>query len=282
MAGKLYVVATPIGNLDELSPRAVEVLKSVDRIACEDTRTSGVLLRRFDIDTQLIACHKFNESAATAQLIDTMLDRRDVALISDAGTPGVSDPGAILVAAAVGQGIEVLPVTGSCALIAALSISGYGELSFGFYGFLPKENKKIVELLNHADGDYCPISIFYLSPHRLQQTLKLIAAQWPDAMFCLCNDLTKLHEKTYRGSPQAVIDAIAQNPKADRGEYVLIVRKPPRREQAGQTLSYEAQLIDDIAHNGGTLKDAVARLANQGLPRNILYDASVRVKDFIR
>ncbi|MCL2546623.1 MAG: 16S rRNA (cytidine(1402)-2'-O)-methyltransferase [Oscillospiraceae bacterium] len=279
MAGKLYVVATPIGNLTELSPRAVEILQSVERIACEDTRTSSVLLRRFGIDTPLMACHKFNEEAVTAQFIDIMLGGHDVALISDAGTPSVSDPGAFLVAAAVDAGIEVLPVTGSCALIAALSVSGFSGLSFGFYGFLPKEKKKIAELLTRADGDSMPIAVFYLSPHRLRETLELVAAHWDDAALCLCNDLTKLHERMYRGSPQIVMQAIEQNAKAGRGEYVLVVQKPPRQEERDEMpLSYEARLVDDIVRHGGTLKDAVARLSKEGLARNGLYDASLRVK----
>jgi len=280
--GKLYVVATPIGNLTEFTPRAIEILQSVELIACEDTRTSSVLLQRFNINTPLVACHKFNETSVTEKLLNTIHGGSDVALVSDAGTPSISDPGVILVAAAAAQGIEILPVTGACAAIAALSVSGFSGLSFGFYGFLPKEKKKINELLERADGDSTPILIFYLSPHRLFETLRLIAARWQDAKLCLCNDMTKLHEYTYRGSPHTVLDAVENNPKADRGEYVLVVEKPQLYIEPDDTsLSYEARLVDDIMHHGGTLKDSVARLANDGLSKNALYSASVRLKKLL-
>jgi 16S rRNA (cytidine1402-2'-O)-methyltransferase len=164
----LYVVATPIGNLSELPPRAVDTLRTVDFIAAEDTRVTAVLLNRHGIRKPMTAYHKFNEDTAAAKILEKLRSGASAALLSDAGTPCISDPGYILVQKAVDAGITVTTVAGPSAAITALSVSGFPALSFAFYGFLPKENAKIGAVLQKAGLDSAPVAVFYLSPHRLQ------------------------------------------------------------------------------------------------------------------
>ncbi len=279
MSGTLYIVATPIGHLAELSPRAVEVLSRVGVIACEDTRTSSVLLRHFGITTPTVSCHKFNEQTAAPRLIDRLLAGDDVALISDAGTPCISDPGQLLVQAAAEAGLTISPVAGPCAMVAALSVCGFATLSFAFYGFLPKERKKIKALFDRVDAADTAVAVFYLSPHRLDEPLSLLAERWPDASLCLCNDISKQHERVYRGTPTQVQAQLSANPNADKGEYTLVVQLPPRETSDDAPLSLEALLIDDWVRHGGRVKDAVARLSAAGTPKKALYDAALRLKE---
>jgi len=275
--GTLFVTATPIGNLDELSPRAVDTLKRVALIACEDTRTSSVLLRRFAIDTPLMSCHKFNESRIIERVLAHLSNSENVALISDAGTPAISDPGALLVAAAVEAGYTVSPIAGPCAAIAALSLSGFAGLSFAFYGFLPKEAKKIDAILERAEQN--DIAIFYVSPHRIADCIERIAKLRQNATICLCNDLTKRYERIYRGRPEDVLEQLKQNPGANKGEYTLVMQNPPPSTKEPVSFSIEAVLLDDYIKQGGTLKDAAQRLTAQGLSKNALFDAAVRLKN---
>lgn len=218
----LYVVATPIGNLQDFPPRAVETLRSVQLIAAEDTRVTMKLLQVFDIHTPLTSCHRHNENEKGEWLAERMLaENIDVAITTDAGTPCVSDPGYGLVKAAVERGIEVIPVPGCCAAIAALSVSGFDTREFAFYGFLPREKKDLREkLLELAARN--PIGVVHESPYRIIELVEVMAETLPGVQLSVSCDLTKLHEKTIRGSAEAVLADLKNNPKAEKGEYCIV------------------------------------------------------------
>jgi len=219
----LYIVATPLGNFGDFSPRAVEILKNVDLILCEDTRTSFPLLKNFEIETKLRAYHKFNEQSSLDSIIGLLESGQEIALISDAGTPCVSDPGSKLVAAAIESGIQVSPVPGACAAIAALSASGFNAVSFVFRGFLPRKKGQLTKTLQATLTESSPITIFYESPMRIISTIEICTEVIPDSKVCLCNDLTKTHERIYRGIPVDVLQELRDNKNAEKGEYTLVL-----------------------------------------------------------
>ena len=205
---KLYVVATPIGNLQDLSPRALETLKNVSFIAAEDTRVTMKLCQVFGIHTPLISCHMHNEDAKGAELAERMLrDNADAALVTDAGTPCVSDPGHFFVRACAERGMEVLPIPGPVAGAAALSVSGLDCREWKFYGFLPREKKDLRDKLKTIPGE-TPVAVVHESPYRILDLMEEIALTLPDARVSVSCDLTKLHEKTLRGTPEEVLRAL--------------------------------------------------------------------------
>ena len=219
----LYVVGTPIGNLGDMTPRAVEVLRSVALIAAEDTRVTRKLTNHFGIDTPLTSCHQHNEADKGEALAQRMLEEGiDLALTTDAGTPCISDPGYGLVQAAVKRGIPVVAVPGCCAAVCALSISGMDTREFAFYGFLPREKKALWEkLLAMAAG--VPVAVVHESPFRVIELMETVAETLPGTMASVSCDLTKLHELTLRGSAAEVLAALRANPKTEKGEYCLVL-----------------------------------------------------------
>lgn len=277
----LYVVATPIGNLQDMTPRAVDTLRKVALIAAEDTRVTKKLLNVFDISTPLTSCHQHNEDSKGAYLADRMLaENIDVALTTDAGTPCVSDPGFGLVRAAVERGIEVLAIPGCCAAVSALSVSGLDTREFAFYGFLPREKKDLRgKLLTMARG--CPVAVVHESPFRVVELVETIAEVLPETRISASCDLTKLHEKTVRGTAGEVLDNLRANPKAEKGEYCLVldmsgVRLPEEKPPAAD-ISLEARLTDKLL-TGLTLRDAQAELADEGEKKNAVKAAALRLK----
>jgi 16S rRNA (cytidine1402-2'-O)-methyltransferase len=233
VTGKLYVVATPIGNGEDITARAKRVLAEADIVAAEDTRTTKKLFSMLGIRNKMVSNHKFNESRQCEYLVSEMLGGRSVALVSDAGTPCISDPGHAAVSAAVAAGIDAVCVCGPSSVAAALSVSGFLFASYAFYGFFPRDGKRAGEALRRAAGGEIPVSVFFESPKRIEKTLRAIAGaeELAGAEICLCNDLTKLHERIYRGGPQAVLDEVAGNPSAGKGEYTLVLRAPARQKQ---------------------------------------------------
>jgi 16S rRNA (cytidine1402-2'-O)-methyltransferase len=219
--GSLTLVATPIGNLGDITLRALEVLKSVNVILAEDTRHSRRLLNHYAINTPAIAYHDHNESRVTPSLIERMQRGEKMALITDAGTPGVSDPGFYLVRAALAAGIEVTTAPGPSALLAALTLSGFPCETFIFVGFTPKkpgELSKIVdELVNEPRT-----TVFYVAPHQLRKVIDAIADRLPDRELAVAKEITKLHEHVIRGTAAEV--QIKVGPTVPRGEFVLIVK----------------------------------------------------------
>ena len=225
--GKLYIVATPIGHRQDITSRAVEVLRSVDWIACEDTRHSRPLLQFHEITTDLMALHQHNESQRSATIIQYLRDGKDVALISDAGTPLVSDPGARLVAQVIDAGLEVVPIPGACAAITALSASGLLSDEFVFIGFLPSKGARREQALLSILRESRTI-ILYESVHRLSTLLKQLSeCLEPDRRVVVARELTKRYECFVRGSIDEVIEAFAEHPEALRGEFVVLIEKSP-------------------------------------------------------
>lgn len=275
MNGKLYVVATPIGNLSDFSFKGIEVLNSVDLIAAEDTRTSKVLLNKFNIKTKLTSNHKFNESTKVQSFIEELLNGKSVALISDAGTPCISDPGYILIKEAIKNNIEIIGIPGPSAVITALSISGFDSSSFTFYGFLPKEKKNIVNLL---EKDSSKILVFYESPRRILKSLEIIKEVLKECNICLCNDLTKKFEKTYYGNIIKVINELKENKNYEKGEYTLVIEKTLIINKTKEkSISLEALLIDEMINNNCSVKDAINNLSDSH-NKNDLYKASLNLK----
>ena len=277
----LYVVATPIGNLQDMTPRAIDTLKSVALIAAEDTRVTKKLLNVFEIETPLTSCHQHNEETKGAWLADKMLaEGIDVAVTTDAGTPCISDPGYGLVKACVERGIEVIPIPGCCASVSAMSVSGFDTREFAFYGFLPREKKDLKEkLLSMAKG--VKVAAVHESPYRVTELVEVIHDLLPDTHISCSCDLTKLHEKTIRGTAGEVLQMLKDNPKTEKGEYCLIldfhaVTLPEEKAPAAE-VSLEAQLVEQMLE-GLDLRDAQSELVLQGAKKNAVKQAALRLK----
>ncbi|MDO4483682.1 MAG: 16S rRNA (cytidine(1402)-2'-O)-methyltransferase [Clostridia bacterium] len=277
----LYVVATPIGNLQDMSPRAVETLKTVQLIAAEDTRVTMKLCQVFDIHTKLTSCHQHNEDTKGEWLAEKMLaEQIDVAITTDAGTPCVSDPGYGLVKAAVERGIEVVPVPGCCAAVSALSVSGFDTREFAFYGFLPREKKDLkAKLLDLLKGP--AVAVVHESPYRIIELMETIAATLPGVRVSASCDLTKLHEKTIRGTADEVLQQMRDNPKTEKGEYCIVLDLHEVTvevlEKPAADVSIEARLFEQLL-DGLSLRDAQSELVLQGEKKNAVKAAALRVK----
>jgi len=216
---KLIIVPTPIGNLEDMTFRAVRVLKEASIIFAEDTRTSGILLKHYDIQTKMISHHKFNEHKTLQKTIETISQNEIVALISDAGTPAISDPGFLIVRECVKNGIEVECLPGATAFIPALVNSGFPCDSFCFEGFLPQKKGRQTKFLQLKDENRT--LVFYESPHRLIKTLEQIIEFWGNRQLSVSRELTKFHEETIRGSAREVIEFYQTHTL--KGEIVLVV-----------------------------------------------------------
>ena len=277
--GILYVVATPIGNLDDITKRALDILNSVDLIACEDTRTSGVLLKHFGINKKTVSYHKFNEKGKSNSLISDLLSGKNIALISDAGSPCISDPGSILVNEAIKNNIEVIAIPGASATITSLMCSGMDTNSFTFYGFLDRENKKIINELEKIKSDSSNIAIIYESPKRIIKLLEKVQEVLNNPYICLCNDLTKKFEKKYYGKTSEVINELNNNPNSELGEYVLLIEKSANIVEDSNNLSIESMIIDEMVKANCTMKDAIKMVSEKyKINKNEVYNASLNLK----
>ncbi len=218
MSGNLYLVATPIGNLEDITLRAIKVLKDVDIIAAEDTRHTLKLLNHLEIKKPLISYHRHNEEVKTNVLINRLLEGKNIALVTDAGTPAISDPGEEVVKKAIENDIKIIPIPGACALINALIVSGFDTKQFSFYGFLPinKKNRKgkFDELIKEKNT-----VILYEAPHKLLNTLKDILKYLGNVNIVLAKEITKIHEDFIRGKIKEVIDNI----ESVKGEFIIII-----------------------------------------------------------
>lgn len=222
----LYVVSTPIGNLNDLTFRALEVLKNVDIVACEDTRNSGVLFDKYSISTKLVSYHKFNEQEKKDYFLNLLKEGKSIALISDAGTPLISDPGNILVDLIKKEGFRVIPVPGCCAIITLLSsISRKGE-DFKFIGFIERSEKQIIEIISKNNSENL---IFYESPNRLITTLKIIATKFPNKQISIGRELTKKFEEIISDNIKNVIEYFENN--VLKGELVVLLHKTEMNEE---------------------------------------------------
>ncbi len=262
--GTLYLVATPIGNLEDITLRAVRILRESALIAAEDTRTTRVLLNHHSISTPATSYHEHNKVAKIEEILGA-LETGDVALVSDAGTPGINDPGYELVVAAVARGHAVSPIPGPCAAIAGLSASGLPTDHFVFAGFAPRKSGALAEWIGGL-RDERRTTIAYESPHRLAATLKALATAYPDRPLCMARELTKLHETFWRGTcANATIEVEARAP---RGEYVLILGGAAEREAEAWDADQVAQALRERLSQGFSGRDAAAEVASlSGWPR---------------
>jgi 16S rRNA (cytidine1402-2'-O)-methyltransferase len=218
--GTLYIVPTPVGNMEDMTLRAIRLLKEADVVLAEDTRTSGILLKHFDIRNQLMSHHKFNEHGTSAAVVERLLAGQNVALISDAGTPGISDPGFFLVREAVRAGIEVQTLPGATAFVPALVSSGLPCDRFTFEGFLPQKKGRQSRLESLREERRT--MIFYESPYRLLKTLQQFAEVFgPERQVSVCREISKIHEESVRGTLGEVIDHFKE--KEPRGEIVIVL-----------------------------------------------------------
>lgn len=274
--GCLYVVATPIGNLEDISARAIRLLGEVDLIAAEDTRHTQRLLKHYDLDTPLTSYHEHNETAKAAELVRELEAGRSVALVADAGTPGISDPGYRLVRAARARNIPVVPVPGPSAIIAALSVSGLPTDKFAFHGFVPRKPALFEKLCAAVLGN--GTHVFFESPRRLKETLRRLRNACPDAQAAVARELTKKFEQVLTGSPDELLQHIEANPV--RGECVLIVHVgKPRGEPYPPPEDLRRRVEELVEQTGLSKREAVRVVAEQlGVKRNAVYAAAMRKK----
>ena len=229
----LYLVGTPIGNMQDLSPRAVEVLSSVDLVACEDTRRTGLLLSHFGISAKLMSYHEHNKASAGSKIIARLKEGQQVALVSDAGMPSISDPGEDLVKLCIEEGIDVTTVPGPVAGISALVLSGMDTRHYYFEGFLPVETKDRKERIS-VDSETQVTTILYEAPHRLLKTLNdLSSAGMSERRISACRELTKKYEEVVRGTVSEVIEHFNEVPP--KGEFVLVLEGKPKNETKTET-----------------------------------------------
>jgi len=271
--GALYVVATPIGNLGDLSPRAREVLAAVDRIAAEDTRTSGQLLAHFGIQRPLVALHEHNEDRIAAELVRQLQAGQSLALISDAGTPLISDPGFALVRAARAAGVAAYAVPGPCAAVAALSVSGLPSDAFVFAGFLPPKQAARRARLEELGRDSRTV-IVYESAHRIAESLAdVVAVLGPQRPVALSRELSKRFEESFSGSAAGLAAWQAADPNRGRGEFVLLIGAAEKAADAAEGERVLRLLLRELPPS------AAARLAAEitGAPRKALYAAALRL-----
>lgn len=276
MAGTLYLVATPIGNLGDFSPRGVETLERADFIAAEDTRVSMRLLNHFGIKKPLVSYHEHNRASAGQTILTRLLAGETCALVTDAGTPAISDPGEDLVRLCGENNIAVEAIPGCCAAICALAVSGLPTGRFTFEGFLPANKKERRTALLRLQGEERTM-VFHEAPHKLRATLSDMAEILGDRPVALCRELTKLHEETLRTTLSAAVALYAE--REPRGEYVLVVAGARPMEEPAVTLEEGVSRVQRLREDGIKMKEAVRSVAGQtALNKNELYDAVLKAE----
>ena len=281
--GCLYIVATPIGNSADLSPRGRKILEEADLIAAEDTRRSMVLLNKLEIRNRLVSNHKFNEHGKAAWFVGQMQEGKNVAVITDAGTPCISDPGHELIRAAIEAGIRVVGIPGCCAAVNALSVSGFDLSSFAFLGFFPRENAERVRLLELMRQDRSTKTFaLYESPKRIMSFVDFMIDADARCSLCLMNDMTKLHEMSFRGTPARVKEQLLEKGNYEKGEYAIVLEleEDYRYQKQEHVVSPEAMLVDAMM-GGLDARSAIAALLedrNNSYSKNELKAASLHLK----
>lgn len=282
MKGTLYMVATPIGNMEDMTYRAVRILSEADLIAAEDTRNSIKLLNHFHIKTPMTSYHEFNKYDKAAYLVERLLEGKNIAAITDAGTPGISDPGEELVRQALAAGIQVTPVPGACALISALIVSGQPTRRFAFEAFLPSDKKDRRLVLDELKEETRTI-IIYEAPHRLKKTLNELLLELGDRRITLCRELTKKHETTEQFT---LSEAVSYYCKTEpRGEYVLVIEGMDitEKEKSRRESFAEISVVDHVKRYmdaGMTKKDAIKQAAvDRGVPKRDVYNQVLDLQD---
>jgi 16S rRNA (cytidine1402-2'-O)-methyltransferase len=273
-AAALYVVPTPLGNLADLTRRAEEILRAVPWVAAEDTRHSGPLLKQIGSSARTLPAHRHNEHEAAARILEKLQGGESVALISDAGTPGISDPGARIVAAVRAAGSRVVPLPGPSAVTTALSASGLLDEHFLFYGFLPNKGGQRRQAIEALREYPCALA-FYEAPHRVLETVADLAAVLGERTLVIARELTKLFESIHSGSLTAALDWLKEDPNRQRGEFVLLVSGAPAGADDGEG----ERVLKLLLAEGLPVKQA-AKLAAAitGAAKNALYDRALVLK----
>jgi 16S rRNA (cytidine1402-2'-O)-methyltransferase len=293
IAPGLYLVATPIGNLGDITFRALDILKRVDRIACEDTRQTQKLLNHFQIQTPTISCHQHNERHRSTELVEALKAGARIALVSDAGMPGISDPGAWLAGQAIAAGVPVIPIPGANAALSALVASGLPSAEFHFIGFLPEKagaRRSRLEALaaETAKSEIARTLVFYEAPHRILETLADLEAVWgPHLRVAVARELTKIHEEVLRSTVAEARSELASRDRI-RGEITLLVEALPKSEGQAQSANPAPEKISLRiarlqAETGIDEKDALKRLARElGQSKSDLYRELQRERERLK
>jgi 16S rRNA (cytidine1402-2'-O)-methyltransferase len=272
----LYVVATPIGNIADVSLRALKVLSLVDAIACEDTRNTGLLMSRLGLSTPLFSAHQHNERESAEKIIVRLRKGERIALVSDAGTPAISDPGTRIVDAVIDAGLSVIPIAGACAGIAALSASGLMTDEFYFVGFLPSKTSQRAQLLSRLTSTRATL-IFYEAPHRILESAQALAnALDGTRRVVVAREISKLFEQIHRCQLSELHDWLAQAPEHQKGEFVLLVEAAVVSDELDLS---EAARVLTILLEGNSVSQAAALAARiTGLKKNALYDLALKMQ----
>lgn len=271
MNGKIYLIATPIGNLEDITYRAVKILNEVDIIAAEDTRHSLKLLNHLEISKPMISYHRHNEDTKTEVLLNLLKEGKNIGLITDAGTPGISDPGEEIVKEAIKNNIEVIPIPGACALINALITSGLNTKEFIFYGFLPLDKKLRKEKMDDIKKQNKTI-IFYEAPHRLEKTLKELKEIFGNINIVVAKELTKIHETFYRGTIEEVLEKMGEI----KGEFIVMFEVHSKTEKELEIEELSKKTIEEqytyYEKQGLSKKDIIKTIAkNNNVPKDVIY-----------
>ena len=274
--GALYVVATPIGNIADVSLRALKVLSLVNAIACEDTRNTGLLMSRLGLSTPLFSAHQHNERESAEKIIGRLRKGDRIALVSDAGTPAISDPGARIVDAVIEAGLSVIPIAGACAGIAALSASGLMTDEFHFVGFLPSKTSQRAQLLSRLASTRATL-VFYEAPHRILETAQALASALDSTRrVVVAREISKLFEQIHRCPLSELHDWLAQAPEHQKGEFVLLVEAAVVSDEPDLL---EAARVLTILLEGNSVSQAAALAARiTGLKKNALYDLALKMQ----
>lgn len=271
MSGTLYLVATPIGNLEDITFRAIKILKEVDLIAAEDTRQTLKLLNHYEINKPLISYHRHNEETKQEILIQKLKEGQNIALVSDAGTPVISDPGEVIVKEALKENIKVIPIPGACALINALIASGLDTKEFSFYGFLSLNKKLRKEKLQEIKKENKTI-ILYEAPHKLTSTLKDLSEILEDRKIVIARELTKIHEEFLRGT----VSEILEKYKEPKGEHIILIEGNKIKEETKEQKAIKEMTIEEhykyYEKQGLTKNEIIKKIAkDKGVSKNEIY-----------
>ena len=269
----LYLVSTPIGNLGDLTFRALEILKNSELILCEDTRVSIKLLNHFNIKTQLIAFHKFNERKKTKDIMSHLLDGKIISLISDAGTPTISDPGKLLIQECISNDIPITPIPGASSVITSLSISGFSD-KFIFFGFLQEKKNKLIKELEFLSKIDCSIVLF-IPPKKLIKNLKIVINFFKKREIVLCREMTKIHEEFIR----CKVEDLKKIKIYDKGELTIVISEIKGSTNSFSFLNESDKKIIKTMLKNKSIKDIIKKFSSKKIPKKIIYDFCLKLKN---
>ncbi|MBQ8080099.1 MAG: 16S rRNA (cytidine(1402)-2'-O)-methyltransferase [Oscillospiraceae bacterium] len=284
-AGRLYIVATPIGNYHDMSERGIETLRNVDLIAAEDTRRTIILLNKFGIRNELISNHNYNEHGRIRYFLEQLTAGKSIAVVTDAGTPCISDPGNALIRACIENGIDIVGIPGCCAAINALTVTGFDLSSFLFLGFFPRENGERVKILGQLRRERLARTVvFYESPKRIMGAVEFLIEAGVQCQVCLCNDMTKSHEMHFRGTPEEVREKLLAKVTYEKGEYVMVLEldKDYIIRQSEHISTPEAVLVDILVKENCSMKEAIRTALDteeNTYSKKELYAAGLHLKE---